>query len=135
MTLTSATTYLQKGKPYEVAVGLSEAVSTPLTIQLTYGGTARQGTDYTVPSGSIVVPAGQTSDEVEIPTVTNNTVESDRVLERLAGREPGYQVGTPSSATVTITSSVVPMLTIAATASTIPRAGRHRSPSPPTRRR
>ena len=60
---------------------MSEAVSTPLTIQLAYQGSAQQGADYTVPSGNIVVPAGQTSEEVEIPTVTNNTVESDRVLD------------------------------------------------------
>ena len=78
VTLTSSTTYLQKGQPYEVSVGLSEAVSAPLTIQLTYQGSAQQGIDYTAPSGSIVIPAGQTTEEVEIPTVTNNTVESDR---------------------------------------------------------
>ena len=87
MTLTSATTYLQKGEPYEVTVGLSEAVSTALTIHLTYGGTAVQGTDYTVPAGSIVVPAGQTSLRSSIPTVTNNIVESEPGAHRLPGAE------------------------------------------------
>ena len=123
VTLTSATTYLQKGQPYEVSVGLSEAVSTPLTVQLTYGGSAQQGTDYTVPSGSIVIAAGQTSGEVEIPTVTNNTVESDRVLDVSLAPSSAYQIGTPNSTSVTITSSVVPMLTIAASTSTIPQGG------------
>ena len=59
VTLTSATTYLQKGQPYAVSIGLSEAMSTPLTIQLTYGGNAVAGTDYNPPAGSIVVPAGR----------------------------------------------------------------------------
>ena len=102
---------------------MSEAVSTPLTIQLAYQGSAQQGVDYTVPSGNIVVPAGQTSEEVEIPTVTNNTVESDRVLDVSLAQSSAYQIGTPNSTQVTITSSVVPMLTIAATASTIPQGG------------
>ena len=48
-TLTSATTYLQKGEPYDVAVGLSQAVTTPTTIALTYGGNASVGTDYNRP--------------------------------------------------------------------------------------
>ena len=78
VTLTSATTYLQKGEPYEVTISLSEALSSPLTIDLTYGGSARQGSDYTLPGGNVVVPAGQTSLQVAIPTVTDNVVESDR---------------------------------------------------------
>ena len=80
VTLTSATTYLQKGQPYVVSVGLNQAQSTPLTIDLSYGGTATPGVDYTVPAGTLVVPAGQTSLTVQIPTVTDNLVESDRVL-------------------------------------------------------
>ena len=108
-TLTSATTYLQKGQPYQVAVGLSQAVSTPLTIQLTYGGTAVQGTDYTVPAGNIVVPAGQTATQVADPDGDRQLGRAGPVLDRLAGaRAPAYLVGTPSSTSVTITSSVVP---------------------------
>ena len=55
--------------------------------------------------------------------MTNNTVESDRVLDVSLAPSSAYQIGTPSSTSVTITSSVVPMLTIAATASTIPQGG------------
>jgi hypothetical protein len=123
VTLTSSTTYLQKGEPYDVSIGLNEAMSTPLTIQLAYQGTAQQGIDYTLPSGGIVIPAGETSTEVAIPTVTNNTVESDRTLDVSLSGNSSYQVGNPSSASVTITSSVVPMLTIASTTSTIPQGG------------
>ena len=43
VTLSSATTYLQKGQPYDVTISLSEAMSTPLTIDLTYGGSAAAG--------------------------------------------------------------------------------------------
>ncbi len=123
VTLTSATTYLQKGQPYAVSVGLSQAVSTSVTIQLTYGGTAVQGTDFEPPAGSIVVPAGQTSTQVEIPTVTNNTVESDRILTVSLAPGGSYVVGNPSSTAVDITSSVVPMLTITSSTGSVPQGG------------
>ena len=61
VTLTSATTYLQKGEPYDVSVGLSQALSQPLTIDLSYGGTAQLGIDYSLPAGILTVPAGQTA--------------------------------------------------------------------------
>jgi hypothetical protein len=123
VTLTSSTSYLEKGQPYVVSVGLSEATSTPLTIQLSYQGSAKQGTDYTIPSGPIVIPAGETSTEVSIPTVTDNTVEADTVLTVGLAASGGYQVGNPNSASVTITSSVVPMLTISGNTSTIAQGG------------
>jgi len=123
VTLRSATTYLEKGQPYQVSVGLSEAVSTPTTIHLSYGGTAVQGTDYTLPSGNIVIPAGQTSLQVAIPTVTSNVVTPDRVLTVSLAPSAGYTVGTPSSTSVTITSAVEPTLTLTASTPTVTQGG------------
>lgn len=123
VTLRSATTYLQKGQPYELSVGLSQATSTPVTVHLAFGGTAVPGTDYTPPAGSIVVPAGQTSLQVAIPTVTSNQVTPDRVLTVSLAPSSSYAVGTPSSASVTITSTVVPTLTLTADTSSIAQGG------------
>jgi hypothetical protein len=123
LTLTSATTYLAKGQPYQVTLGLSEAVSTPVTVNLTYSGSAQQGTDFTAPSGSIVIPPGQTSLPVAIPTVVDDVVEPDRVLTVSLAAGTGYQVGSPSSASATITSSVVPQLTITADTSSVTEGG------------
>ncbi|HEY5385651.1 MAG TPA: Calx-beta domain-containing protein, partial [Acidimicrobiales bacterium] len=122
-TLTSATTYLDQGEPYDVAVGLSQAVSTPTTIALSYGGSAVQGTDYTPPAGSIVVPAGQTSVTVQIPTVTSNVVEPNKILTVSLAPSSSYLVGSPSSATVTITSQVLPTLTITSNTTTLAQGG------------
>ncbi len=122
-TLTSATTYLDEGEPYDVAVALNQAVSTPVTIALSYGGTAILGTDYTQPAGNIVVPAGQTSVEVQIPTVTSNLVEPDKTLTVSLAPSSSYLIGSPSSASVTITSEVLPMLSIAANTSTVAQGG------------
>jgi hypothetical protein len=123
LTLSSATSYLQKGQPYDVTISLSQAVSSPLTVDLAYGGTASPHSDYTVPGGSIIVPAGQTSLQVAIPTVTNNTVESNRVLTVSLGSSTAYAIGTPSSVSVTITSSVMPTLTISTNTSTVSQGG------------
>jgi multidrug efflux pump subunit AcrA (membrane-fusion protein) len=123
VTLRSATTYLQKGQPYQLLIGLSQATTQPLTIHLGFGGTAVVGTDYTPPAGNIVVPAGQTALAVSVPTVTTNTVEPDRVLTASLAQSPDYQIGTPSSTSVTITSSVVPTLTLTANATTISQGG------------
>lgn len=123
VTLSSPTTYLQKGQPYDVSISLSQAISSPLTVNLAYGGSASAGVDYTVPAGTIVVPADQTALQVAIPTVTNNSVEADRVLTVSLKASSGYQVGNPSSASVTITSSVVPTLTISANMSTVSQGG------------
>jgi Putative peptidoglycan binding domain/Calx-beta domain len=123
VTLTSSTTYLQKGQPYAVSIGLSQAMSTPLTIQLSYGGSAVAGVDYNPPAGSIVVPADQTSTEVEIPTVTSDTVEADRTLTVSLAPSPSYAIGSPSSASVQITTAVVPTLTITGSTSAVSQGG------------
>ena len=123
VTLTSATTYLQKGEPYAVSVSLSQATSQPITINLSYGGTAQLGVDYTQPAGVLTVPAGQTALSVQIPTVTDNLVEPNRVLTVSLAPASSYQIGSPSSASVTITSQVVPKLSIAATTASVPQGG------------
>jgi hypothetical protein len=123
VTLTSATTYLQKGQPYTVSIGLSQAMSTPLTIQLSYSGSAIAGTDYNPPAGSIVVPAGQTATQVQIPTVTANIVEPDRTLTVSLASSPSYVVGSPSRASVQITTSVLPTLTITGSTGTVSQGG------------
>ncbi len=123
VTLRSATTSLTKGQPFGVTISLSEAMSTSLTIALSYSGSAVQGTDYTLPGGNIVVAPGQTSTQVSIPTVVDNVVESNRVLTVTLAASPAYQVGSPKSASVTITSSTVPKLNISVNTPTVSQGG------------
>ncbi len=123
VTLTSATTYLQKGEPYAISIGLSQAMTTPLPITLSFGGAAAPGTDYVVPAGAVTVPAGQTSVAVQIPTVTDNLVEPDRVLTVSLAANASYQIGNPSSASVTITSQIVPKLTLSASSGNVAQGG------------
>ena len=123
VTLSSATTYLEKGEPYDVTVSLNEALGTALTIDLTYGGNAVAGTDYTVPGGTIQVPAGQTTTTVAIPTVTDNTVESNRTLVVTLAANSAYQIGAQNSVAVTLTSTVLPQLTISVNTNAVTQGG------------
>jgi multidrug efflux pump subunit AcrA (membrane-fusion protein) len=123
VTLRSGATYLSKGEPYMVDLSLDRALSQPLTIVLAYGGNAAQGSDFTLPAGKLVVPAGQTSLAVQIPTVQDNVVESNRVLIVALADNPAYRIGSPSSARVTIKSQVLPELTLATNRVTVAGGG------------
>lgn len=123
LTLTSPLSYLEKGQPYMVDVGLSEALSRPLTVDLSYGGSAVEGVDYIPPPGTIVVPPDQTAFSVTIPTVTDDRVEADRVLDVSLAPSAGYQIGSPSSTSVTISSQVLPKLSLTASTSAVSQGG------------
>jgi len=60
---------------------------------------------------------------VQIPTVTDNVVEPNRVLTVSLASSSSYVVGSPSSASVTITSQVVPKLSIAAATGSVAQGG------------
>jgi multidrug efflux pump subunit AcrA (membrane-fusion protein) len=119
LTLSSPITYLHKGSPYEIVLGLSAPAVVPITVLLGFSGSAQAGIDFNPPSGSVTIPPGQTSFEVSIPTITDNLVESDRTL--IVSLEPSneYQMGVPNQATVTITSLVVPTITISTSSSNL----------------
>ena len=69
------------------------------------------------------------------PDRHDNVVEADRVLTVSLAPRSGYQIGSPNSASVTITSPVLPTLTITGNTRRWRRAARPPSRSPPTRRR
>jgi hypothetical protein len=123
VTLRAAATHLVKGEPYNVTLSLSQAVSVPLTIVLAYGGNAAQGTDFTLPGGTLVVPPGQTALPVVIPTVVDKSVESDRVLIVAVAASSAYQIGSPNTAQVTIESQITPELTITGSTERVSEGG------------
>jgi multidrug efflux pump subunit AcrA (membrane-fusion protein) len=123
VTLRAAATHLVKGQPYNVTLSLSQALSVPLTVVLAYGGNAAQGTDFTLPGGTLVVPPGQTALPVVIPTVVDKTVESDRVLIVAVAANSAYQIGSPNAAQVTIESEITPELTISSSTQRVSDGG------------
>ena len=116
VSLATGTHYLQKGQPFAITIGLSQAVTTSLTVQLAYAGTAVEGVDYSPPNTSLVVPPGQTSLVVQVPTIADNRVEPDSVLFVSLVPSPDYLIGTANAVATKIVSQSVPELAIAASA-------------------
>jgi multidrug efflux pump subunit AcrA (membrane-fusion protein) len=114
VSLLSATTHLVKGQPLPLTVSLSEPLAQQLAIQLVYAGTALAQVDYTVPGGQIVVPAGQTSIQVQVPTITDNLVEADRILFVSLGPSRDYKIGPLRAVATLITNQNVPELSVVA---------------------
>jgi hypothetical protein len=85
---------------------VSRAGSTvlPLSVNLTIGGTAANGTDYITVASSVTIPAGQPSATVVVTPIPDIESESDEtvVLSLAAG---AYSIGAPGSATVIIADS------------------------------
>jgi hypothetical protein len=79
--------------------------SAPMTVIVSRGGTATNGTDYAAiggPSFAVTIPAGQANTTLTLVPFADNVVEGDETVELTL--QPGleYVVGTPAAATVTI---------------------------------
>jgi YVTN family beta-propeller protein/parallel beta-helix repeat protein len=74
----------------------------PLPIGYTVTGTATAGNDYTALSGSVTIRAGETTATIVVTPVNDGVVEGDETVVATLSPDPGYGLGAPASATVTI---------------------------------
>jgi len=123
VTVTTGSHQLTKGQPFAVTVGLNEPLSSSLTVSLTYAGTAVAGVDYTVPSGMLIVPPGQTSMVVQVPTIADNRVQADTILFVSVAPSPAYIVGAPNAVATSIVSQNLPQLSITNNAGSVTAGG------------
>lgn len=84
--------------------------SAPLEVFFSSGGTAQPGSDFTPLPSSVVIPAGESSIGMVVASIDDPVVEGDETVVLTISPHSSYQVGTPSSATVTIQSDDVPVL-------------------------
>jgi len=73
-----------------------------LTVNYTIGGTATNTNDYSTLSGSVVIPAGETSAAIALTPVNDATVEGNETVILTLQDGASYDLGATSSATVTI---------------------------------
>ena len=85
-----------------------------LTVFYAVGGSAIEGSDYTALPGSVVIPAGETEAEIEVIPIDDAIGEDDEEVNVTLSAAESYEVGIPSSATVTIASDDLPAVTISA---------------------
>ena len=123
-TLTSATTYLDEGEPYDVAVGLSQAVSTPADDRADLRRQRRPGHGLHAAGGEHRGAGRSDVGDGADPDRDQQRGGAEPVLTVSLAPSSSYVVGSPSSASVTLTSQVLPTLTISATPRRWPRAAR-----------
>ncbi len=76
--------------------------SQPLTVHYSMGGTALEGTDYVTMPGSRTIASSSTTADVDVLPVSDSLPEGDETVILNLLEDAAYDVGTPSSAIVTI---------------------------------
>ena len=82
------------------AIGANFA--TAMTVDYTLSGTAVAGTNYTAPSGTVTIPAGQASAVIDVQPLDDQTIDSDSTV--ILSLSPGstYVLGDTTGATLTV---------------------------------
>ena len=110
LALSPLTTSVTEGSPINFSLSANSAVAADVELLLQLSGTASDGIDYVRPAGRLVLPAGQSSMQVSVPTVQDDQVERDEVVSVALAPSPSYIIGNPSGGTVTIESEDLPEL-------------------------
>ncbi|MCZ8242017.1 MAG: hypothetical protein O9323_09605, partial [Microcystis sp. LE19-131.1A] len=83
----------------------SGVTTNPLTVNYTIGGTATNGTDYTSIPTSVTFAANSATATLIVDPTADTTVESNETVALTLATGTGYTVGTPNTATGTITNA------------------------------
>lgn len=98
-------------------------LASPTTVNITTGGTATSGTDYTGGVATVTIPAGATTATITINPTADATVEADETVTLTVAAGTGYTVGAPSSATGTILNDDVPSASISVSPASVAEDG------------
>lgn len=88
-------------------------LSSPTVVNLTTGGTATSGVDYTGAVSTVTIPSGATTATVVIDPVADTVVEPNETVILTVAAGSGYTVTAPASATGTILNDDLPTASIA----------------------
>jgi hypothetical protein len=78
------------------------AVDSDTTVNYTIGGTATGGTDFTSPSGSVVISSGQTTATVSIPIIDEDDDDDGETVDLTIASGSGYVYVVGAGASMTI---------------------------------
>ncbi|MCT7956395.1 DUF4347 domain-containing protein [Laspinema palackyanum] len=82
---------------------LSDAAPTGgMTVNYSVAGTATSGTDYTALSGSVFIPAGATTANINVTPLDDAIDEPDETVKLTVATGTGYNLGTTSEATISL---------------------------------
>jgi alpha-tubulin suppressor-like RCC1 family protein len=97
--------------------------SSALTVNYQLSGSAINGSDYQALSGSIVIPAGQSSVVVPVNTINDAALESNETVRIDLSPTSNYEVAEPSAAIVGLYDDDRPTVSIVASKATASEAG------------
>ena len=88
---------------YEITVELDSAREADVVLSYTVAGTAASGSDYTAPSGTVTIPAGDTSAVISVPIINDTANEIAETIIVTISSSDDYDIGT-GTFTLTINS-------------------------------
>jgi hypothetical protein len=108
-------------------VAVAGAFAGDLRVRYTVDGTATNGVDYAPLSGTLTVPAGQTSATLAIDPVADGVLETAETVHVTLAPSTGYAVGSPATAGVVIADADLdptkPIVSVSATDRTAAEPG------------
>lgn len=99
------------------------ATSAGLTVNFSVGGTATSGSDYASLGSTVTFAAGSSTATKTVSVLDDSVVEAVESVSVTLASGTGYNIGSPSSATVNITSDDPPVITVSATDATAGEPG------------
>ena len=103
----------------QITARLSAAYPLDVSIPFTVGGTATSGSDFTITSSPVVIPAGGNSVDIVITVINDSIDEDDETVVVTMGSPTNAVKGTPSTHTATIVNNDLPPVVNFTTASQI----------------
>ncbi len=92
-----------QGLSREFTVSLSQVIPSDTVVSYSVGGTAMADDDYNALSGSVTIPANQSSATIAVPVVDDSDIEAaESVVISLTGATNGVELGAANEATILI---------------------------------
>jgi hypothetical protein len=108
---TTPTTDEDGTTPGQFTLTLSEVAGVDITVNYSIGGTAENGEDYTVLTGTATIAAGETTETIDITPIADLFFEGDETIILTLTAGETYELGDTTTATVTV-SEPLPTVTI-----------------------
>jgi len=105
----------------QFTISRTGATTSALTVNYAVSGSATSGSDYSSIGTSVKIPAGSASKTITVTPINDTAVESDETVVLTLSSNAAYTVGSPNSATVTITSDDAALSTVTVTPASIAR--------------
>lgn len=103
------------GDSAAVTISRGSAINTPLTVKISPPtGTAVSASDYTALPTSVTIPANASTVVLTIVPINDTTAELPETVIIALVSDPAYNIGSPSSATITIFDNETPVISITA---------------------